>query len=520
MEPVEYTSRHRSKRTKRPRSDGSSYSAGSGAQPTLAENRTGFGDAGYLSSSPQIQINNPRQPANVESMETSPTKSFIFKLYDMLHDKSVSSCIHWNETGDAIVIPSIQEFENKALKKHFNIKFDSFVRQLNGWSFEKIGRDKNSGRYRHKDNKFRKGCQDLLHDIKRTAPQHEKALRLDQPAGTIIANLNPESCSQPKGQLELQGKVLHLEEENKSLREAFENLKIQTETKIEALERRLNEALLSLVPGLPKTTSQPHRVAPPSVNPLVAPDGNHLGAVPKQMVNTNSVAPGVVWTSPDGRPLVNSAATQYPTSTAILSLQSPYTTVGRSPPSAGVRLPDDQYNLLYPTSTTTSAPNWLSVPGGYQPAPREPGAPAMVLVQNSPTIPPVVQQRSNQAVYPNPLAQVLPDSTPSTSRFIHHPIPESASLNAYTYTPLGVHEASAPTSFVLFGSPLHQIHTTESNQVEQHQVVGHSYTHAPQTLLQSTAGTLPIPRSSAYLSRGTVAQVPSRHTETGAPGQL
>lgn len=89
MDSVEYTSRtsvpsHRSKRTKRPRSDGSSYAAynGSDAQPTPAEDRTVFGDARFVPSSPQVQTNIPRQSANGEPMEASPTKSFIFKLYE------------------------------------------------------------------------------------------------------------------------------------------------------------------------------------------------------------------------------------------------------------------------------------------------------------------------------------------------------------------------------------------------------------------------------------------------------
>lgn len=388
-----------------------------------------------------------------------------------------------------------------------------------------LRQDKNSGRYRHKDKKFRRGCRDLLHDIKRT-PQPEKALRQDQPAGTIVANLNPESCSQPEGQVDLQDKVLHLEEENKSLREAFEKLEIQTKDALRTMETRLNEVLSSLVPGLSKTNSQPHRVVPPPVNPPIAPDGNPFGTVPRQMINTNSIAPGVVWGSPDGRPLGNSAAPQYATPTAILSLQNSYPIVGRSPPSADVRIADDQYNLyLRSTSTTTSGPNWSSLPGAYQQGPRDSGAPTMVLVQNSPTISHVVQQRPNQTVYHDPLAQVLPDSTPSTSRFIHQPMPENASLNAYTYKPPGVPEASASTTFMLLGSPLPQIHTTEPNQfsVEQRQVVGQSYTQVPHTVLQSTAGTLPLGRSPAYLphrSSGTVAQVPSRYTETGAPGQL
>lgn len=51
----------------------------------------------------------------------------LIPVSSMLEDQSVNAYIRWNETGDSIVIPDIEEFKMNALRKYFDVPVGATV---------------------------------------------------------------------------------------------------------------------------------------------------------------------------------------------------------------------------------------------------------------------------------------------------------------------------------------------------------------------------------------------------------
>lgn len=102
---------------------------------------------------------------------------FIYKLYDMLHDTTISHLIYWSSTFDSFFILPGEEF-SKALAlyfKHTNIA--SFIRQLNMYGFHKVNDNfneekSNKWEFKHSLNQFKKNDLELLKLIKRRSSKN------------------------------------------------------------------------------------------------------------------------------------------------------------------------------------------------------------------------------------------------------------------------------------------------------------------------------------------------------------
>ena len=106
---------------------------------------------------------------------------FIHKLYDMLHDESISHLIWWSPSLDSFYVTPGEEFSRVLSQyfKHTNIA--SFIRQLNMYGFHKVNEpflnqddqqqqqqlQSNRWEFRHSTNQFRKGDTESLKNIKR-----------------------------------------------------------------------------------------------------------------------------------------------------------------------------------------------------------------------------------------------------------------------------------------------------------------------------------------------------------------
>ncbi|KAL6454651.1 SFL1 Transcription factor SFL1 [Candida maltosa Xu316] len=112
---------------------------------------------------------------------------FIHKLYDMLHDDSISHLIWWSPTLDSFYVTPGEEF-SKVLSQYFkHTNIASFIRQLNMYGFHKVNEtflnqedqtsqqqqqqqqanNNNRWEFRHSTNQFRKGDTESLKHIKR-----------------------------------------------------------------------------------------------------------------------------------------------------------------------------------------------------------------------------------------------------------------------------------------------------------------------------------------------------------------
>lgn len=141
--------------------------------------------------SPSLAPSSIPMPASLPSASLGKTQTvFIYKLYDMLEDPSLSHLIWWSPTNDSFYLYPGEEFSNVLAQyfKHTNIA--SFIRQLNMYGFHKVNDsfqndDKSlsgaSGQppapqaalsstrweFRHSANQFRKGDVHSLSLIKR-----------------------------------------------------------------------------------------------------------------------------------------------------------------------------------------------------------------------------------------------------------------------------------------------------------------------------------------------------------------
>ena len=55
---------------------------------------------------------------------------WLENLWKMLSDDGLKEWIRWNETGDGVVIPSMQEFENNVLLVYGKSPKETFLRNL------------------------------------------------------------------------------------------------------------------------------------------------------------------------------------------------------------------------------------------------------------------------------------------------------------------------------------------------------------------------------------------------------
>ncbi|CAK9182416.1 unnamed protein product [Ilex paraguariensis] len=100
----------------------------------------------------------------LEYVRKSSPPPFLLKTYMLVEDPATDEVVSWNNDGTGFVVWQPAEFARDLLPtlfKHSN--FSSFVRQLNTYGFRKVA----TSRWEFCNNKFRKGEQDLLCEIRR-----------------------------------------------------------------------------------------------------------------------------------------------------------------------------------------------------------------------------------------------------------------------------------------------------------------------------------------------------------------
>jgi len=91
-----------------------------------------------LSSDVDLSPKEKQQPPPIVIQQCTPSKIFFPEvLMDMLSNKRFASIISWNPDGKSFLIKSRHEFKEKVLPLYFQSNFDSFLRKLKRWGFEK-----------------------------------------------------------------------------------------------------------------------------------------------------------------------------------------------------------------------------------------------------------------------------------------------------------------------------------------------------------------------------------------------
>eukprot|EP00934_Nitzschia_sp_Nitz4_P006950 Nitzschia sp. Nitz4//NODE_159_length_47236_cov_74.723851//12194//12865//NITZ4_additional_000005-RA//1//CDS//3329531734//6940//frame0 len=199
------------------------------------------------SVSPQPEIT----PAPVGRKKPCLNK-FLTKTYHCISE-SDPSIIGWSNGGDSFTIRDIDTFEKEVLPKYFNhSRLDSFVRQLNFYSFQKsradadLQRNTKSVRYSHEF--FKRGHPELLHKIQRST-----AFRGASPDSSTSERLEALQEDVAK----LQGKVEMLEKASVSnVREEVMRVEAMYSARVQNLEMMVTMLLHPASSmGLPPVTS-------------------------------------------------------------------------------------------------------------------------------------------------------------------------------------------------------------------------------------------------------------------------
>jgi hypothetical protein len=104
--------------------------------------------------------------ANVAQPTKQTAPAFLEKLFEILDDKTLEEYISWMPDGKSFIIKKVAEMSELVLPKWFkHNNIQSFVRQLNMYSFSKTRHDSNHREFRQP--LFQRGRRDLLLCIKR-----------------------------------------------------------------------------------------------------------------------------------------------------------------------------------------------------------------------------------------------------------------------------------------------------------------------------------------------------------------
>ncbi|KAG9321814.1 hypothetical protein KVV02_007128, partial [Mortierella alpina] len=249
-------------------------------------------------SSPSASGSQPSSPnGSMTSLQPpSPAKAntntFVHKLHNMVVDKQYQHLIAWNYTGTSFIVCNIMEFSRDVLPKHFkHNNFSSFVRQLNMYGFHKVNKSPRGHRtlaenqiWEFSHQKFLRGRQDLLDDIKRKAMESD-SMRRD--GGDLPAHMAVIQASQS----ELVQHVTQLQENfGEVVRELADTRRKQ------AAQQQLLKSLLDYIqkttggqPLPPELTFEHYEVKPEPERPpiyITAPENSTQQMYQNMMFNT------------------------------------------------------------------------------------------------------------------------------------------------------------------------------------------------------------------------------------------
>ncbi|KAF9337306.1 hypothetical protein BGZ91_009544 [Linnemannia elongata] len=251
-------------------------------------------------SSPSASGSQPSSPnGSMTSLQPpSPAKAntntFVHKLHNMVIDKQYQHLIAWNYTGTSFIVCNIMEFSRDVLPKHFkHNNFSSFVRQLNMYGFHKVNKSPRGHRtlaenqiWEFSHQKFLRGRQDLLDDIKRKAMESD-AMRRD---GADVSN---HVTMLQSSQQDLAQQVTHLQANfGEVARELADTRRIQV------AQQQLLKSLLDYIqktsggqPLPPELTFEHYEVKPEPERPpiyITAPESSTQQIYQNMMFNTLS----------------------------------------------------------------------------------------------------------------------------------------------------------------------------------------------------------------------------------------
>lgn len=127
-------------------------------------------------------------------MSTSPS-TFIQKVFEIFNDPKNSDMCGWNQSGQTIFVSKIEQFSRLVLPRYFrHSNFQSFVRQLNMYSFRKTIQDPRHGEFEHPN--FKQAAPERLVYIKRKLNSNSPTLlRAKAAAAAAAAGENPPDVS-------------------------------------------------------------------------------------------------------------------------------------------------------------------------------------------------------------------------------------------------------------------------------------------------------------------------------------
>ena len=192
-------------------------------------------DSDFIPTSPKTAKMAPRT-----AFGATPVAPFITKTYEMVNDPATDDIISWTPDGASFTVKSTETFSKELLPLHFkHNNFSSFVRQLNTYRFRKIDPDS----WTFKNDYFVRGRPDQLGLIVRKTSEGLKTKGGSKAATSSVQPALEVGAYGGYGSSSLDAVRRDnalLRQEVIRLRHEMEMSQVQSESKINAMEKKMD----------------------------------------------------------------------------------------------------------------------------------------------------------------------------------------------------------------------------------------------------------------------------------------
>ncbi|CAD8179871.1 unnamed protein product [Paramecium pentaurelia] len=177
------------------------------------------------------------------------TPAFIIKLYDMLDEQSTpqfQTIIKWSDDGEYFIVMNPKEMESQILPQYFKHNhYQSFLRQLNMYEFQKARNSENNEIFTHPN--FKKGNKKQLSQIKRNPikqkvllKKEKKKVKAESTEAEFEQQMEQELTFLKQRQLQFENDFKAISEQNQVIMEQHNSIWSQLSLSRQSLDTKID----------------------------------------------------------------------------------------------------------------------------------------------------------------------------------------------------------------------------------------------------------------------------------------